>query len=1050
MVDTWAYLKIVINDVDLTFYRDIPTLVKNYSEAEPFGPKTLTLVFPGISSFEPEESWPFDMEDNVDIYACKENGEVIRRVWEGYITADRSSLSADDDALTVECAGALYQADLFLKPPGFGFREVDAGEAIRSEINLRVDHYGLRLARMPEATWGDNPTSKLGTFNKLLTGWISELLADSSTPPFMTQNENATTVLMGSQGVWVAGDHGSIISLGPYMPNFGSHVWRNVQEIYVKKNRLGYVSDVTFHEEDGKVTKAWSITQDGRVWPMGWDHVEPFSPTSAYSMGQPGPIPNGTGADPFVAIEATPSGNGYWCVNSVGNVWAYGDAVVYSTPPWGGSTGPGRTSQSGKTIPFDIIIDMVPHGSTGYWLISWLGRIYNYGSAPAIASEVPFYDRVITGAAKWHGGDGFWVVHAEGTIDDVNAPTYGGPGLDPDLTWKDISSTPSGDGFIVLRDDGKLESFGAALTYGGVAIDLTNPGLGGETIGYTIALESGRRPVLRTKNMWDVHHEISVGTPGLSFDLDRDSTSSFNAFYGEGTDPTGGKWRNSKYANVAAFSGAYVPPPYPGFNIDRWINNLDSKTDGAVSRWQATMRAYGWPVTVDGVFDTYDASVVRVFQVSNGIPVTGVVDAATWNATFMSNPTEGWGGVTADSYVAPLVAETSVEPFLYKPNGQLKGPNPSFNVRKMRREMFTSFGEKVSKMEGLASAYGQLKTFADPGYVGTITMLCDPDPIPGVGQYNRKDIRAGQNIKLKGFRGKNIILHISEVSVDVESDTVTLQVDTQGRDYKTVAAMLERDRSVGDAMLVSTRKNSKAKTVDDEHVLFDAEAGAGFIPAHQVPGGSWSVVKVPFGEMGEVVKTTFRTSPPTFYVIAVFDRPVTAQELNDYTAVYEEYGVDDESFWYNLGNEEIPRPSAERPLWGDGLIVAWGGGEGSDNPDYCGTYPLPFRGDNSYISQLEDFEAGDRPAPPDLSGRFSDNSSFKFWSSEPPWVWVAIYCLNQTFIEGQFYGGASGGFNFSDIDTIASPQKISPYLLSKIGADQSWQDIMESIRSLGS
>lgn len=1030
MPEEWGTLQIVVNDQDLTFYRDIPTIVTQWSYAEPFADKTLTLTFPAISSFEDESNFPFAEEANIDLWNVKSNGD-RQKIWEGYVTSMTTDLDGENDRITVECAGALYQADLFIKPPSFGFREVDAGQAITIEMNTRSRHYGLRLAQMPQATWGNVPTRKLGSFNKFLTGWVAEQLGDAQTPIALSQNEEATTIIERENGYWVGGDHGTVISFGRVyngtfgkkMENFGSASWRHITEIYTKKNKAYFVADYDFSpvgvHEDSK--RGWSITMGGLITPMGWDHFEPFHPSSTH-YGEPG----STEGSPFVAINSTPTGNGYLCVNTDGSVFAFGDAVAYGGNP----SLSGRTASNGTSYPFDFVIDMAVRDG-GYWLLTWLGRVYAYGSATGLNlhGELPLVDRVFTSISPSITGNGFVAMDANCRIYSLgDAPDHGSNGiLDYTLIWKDITVTQSGDGYYAVRNDGVVLTFGDAIYLGSATLETNIPGFGGDVIGYTLTKETNRRPVLRTKNMWKEHFTLTTGTPGVSISINRDMTSAFNAFYGEGTDVTGGKWRNTKYTNTLPYSGTYSPPPYPMVTINVYTNNSDEKTSGAVSLWQSAMKGSGWNLRVDGFYDNYDASICRQMQAAAGIPQTGEVDLQTWTTTFLNNPNTIYEGIVNDAYIAPLVVRPEVEPFQYKPNGEILGPNPEFNSQKMRRETYTNYGEKASKKEGSESALAQSKQFIDPGYVGTITLTVDPD------EMSRFDIRAGMNLTLKSFRGKNIFFHIAEVSVNVEQQSVTLTVDTQGRDFQTVSAILERDRSIGDSLLKSTRQYSEAKQTEDRFVVFDSEASGGYIPAHATPGGSWNVIRVPAGELGEIVRTEFATFPASLYSIAVFDRQVTAQQLNDYTALFtadEGEGVMDPEFWTLM--------QAERPELG--LVVAWGGQE-----DLAGTWPLTY---NDYMEKVELAEEGEGEFP-GLSGVMKDDSSWNYWSNNPPWLWVGIWSFRPCFISGRFYPGPNGGYNFSDVATLADPQAVSPQEVGPSGPDATFEEVLRQIYSWG-
>ena len=1013
IVGEWGTLSIIIGGNDLTYYRGVPTQVANWSTAEPFSDRTAQLVFPSITSFDPLSAHPFKEEDDVEIWRTGASGVRTQLLWEGYVASISADLAGDSDQLTVECVGALYQIDNFVKPPSFGFQPIDAGVAISTELNLRARNYGLRLQQMSSTVWSNTPSRKVGSFNKMLTGWTQEMLQEAATPSFMTQNESTCAIVVGPNGYWLGGDHGSVISFGDRFPNYGSSTWRNITKIYTAKDKGWYVADFAMHPN---ATYGWWLSLGGTVWPMGGDHTGNFE-TSQFHYGDA----EGASPDkPFVSIKATPSGGGYWLMNSAGSVWTFGDASFHgANPPLFNIS-----AANGHEYP-DLCIDMVPTPSgNGYWIMTWCGRVYEYGDAQNWFDAIPFYDKVFSALETTADGNGLWAldtygrIHASGTAQNL----FGGSiqhdvGADNDYHWIDLCRSEGGNGLYAVRNDGLVVAMGDAVHRGSAIFDTSNPNNGGKSIGYTLTKEISRKPVLRTKNTWKKHWTISTATPGITHSLTRDRTTSYNTYYGEGTDVTGQGWRNTKYANAFPYSGDWKPPTYPFFTINTVTYNTDAVTNGAVSVWQRAMKNNGWDLAIDGIFDVYDSNICRLMQMAAGLEPNGTVDLQTWATTFLNSPIN-LTGPSSSAYIAPLVVDTKVEPFLYKANGEIMDTNPNFTSSVMRRETYSSYGEKASKPEAIMSAFAQMKQFADPGWYGTITLGVDPE------EDSKYGIRAGQNIVLKGFKGEDLFFHITECTVNWESQTVSLTVDTKARDYVTVNAMIERDRTIGETGLKVERKFTKKSDFTEEITVFDSEASAGFIPAHGTPGGEWNVVRVPAGEIGNIVKTEFATYPATLFAIAVFDRPITPKFLNDYTRLFQggffDGGIMSDEFW-ELFQQNAPDK---------GLMTAWGG-----QGDLCGTWPKKYDEGEIQKSGL----AG-------ISGKFKDDGQWTYWSSQPPWLWVGIWAITSTFIEGRFYGGTTGGFNFSDIDTLANPQQVSNQGVGAIGRDLTFAEQMEMIK----
>jgi peptidoglycan hydrolase-like protein with peptidoglycan-binding domain len=71
-------------------------------------------------------------------------------------------------------------------------------------------------------------------------------------------------------------------------------------------------------------------------------------------------------------------------------------------------------------------------------------------------------------------------------------------------------------------------------------------------------------------------------------------------------------------------------PAHP--QLQEGTNDVANTTD-----LQQRLAARGFTVTVDGDFGAGTTAAVKQFQTSKGLPSTGVVDAATWNA-LLANP----------------------------------------------------------------------------------------------------------------------------------------------------------------------------------------------------------------------------------------------------------------------------------------------------------------------------------------------------------------------------------------------------------------------------
>jgi hypothetical protein len=98
------------------------------------------------------------------------------------------------------------------------------------------------------------------------------------------------------------------------------------------------------------------VTNLGAVYAFG----------DAVNHGQPG-----TQATPFTSAVATPSGGGYWLLESNGHVFPFGDA---------GNLGSAPAGSAGGFNPAASIFSTSDGG--GYWVVTAQGTVYNFGDAP--------------------------------------------------------------------------------------------------------------------------------------------------------------------------------------------------------------------------------------------------------------------------------------------------------------------------------------------------------------------------------------------------------------------------------------------------------------------------------------------------------------------------------------------------------------------------------------------------------------------------------------------------------------------------------------------
>jgi putative peptidoglycan binding protein len=76
-------------------------------------------------------------------------------------------------------------------------------------------------------------------------------------------------------------------------------------------------------------------------------------------------------------------------------------------------------------------------------------------------------------------------------------------------------------------------------------------------------------------------------------------------------------------------------PPWPG----RELKQPPAMKGADVRKWQAQMKARGWSIAVDGVYDGSDDALCRQFQAEKGLEVDGAVGPVTWRAAWNTTVT---------------------------------------------------------------------------------------------------------------------------------------------------------------------------------------------------------------------------------------------------------------------------------------------------------------------------------------------------------------------------------------------------------------------------
>jgi peptidoglycan hydrolase-like protein with peptidoglycan-binding domain len=474
---------------------------------------------------------------------------------------------------------------------------------------------------------------------------------------------------------------------------------------------------------------------------------------------------------------------------------------------------------------------------------------------------------------------------------------------------------------------------------------------------WTLACDA-RTPELRLKDVDTIAWRVSNGQRGVLVDLEQDWSQAPNVIYGEGVSPSGGRWRNAMYPGWRPDSTPLFPmAPSRFFTVG--TRDGQTTTGRGVSDWQARV---GQPVT--GRFSQADRA--RAFQVQRaaGIQQDGTVGPQTWAASFGTGSNTG----TLECFIMPLAFAPQVMPRLYGPDGDDLGPNPQYDPAIVRVEDKTDFGQNVTKTEGRQNAAETLARVIDPGWSGRVTFEIDPQ------EMSRYELREGTNGLIRNYRGTDLRVHVAYLEAD--QDRVVATVDTNARDYPTLDAIRTRERNATDPAKSIIRRLAKAD-VTEARATFDDESPAGHLPRHALFPNLWTVVPVPFGVYGSIVRTEITTtSAASPFALAVFNQPITPARL---LALVGNPLAD---------REWNPWDTAADALADAGLVMAWGW-----DRQPCGYYP-------------QSFSTPDGEDAPPVTGRMLDDARWEYATERAPWLWVASIASSGCLIEGRFWPGA--------------------------------------------
>lgn len=382
---------------------------------------------------------------------------------------------------------------------------------------------------------------------------------------------------------------------------------------------------------------------------------------------------------------------------------------------------------------------------------------------------------------------------------------------------------------------------------------------------------TGRRFVMTLKDTSTVHATVFLGAAGVELDVTRDMTEEPNRIWGTGTDPTGQKITNAVIPNL--FSGEAAEYPYnDGRSFGIGTEDADTDTGAGISALQRKLVGMAFMTrreAAEHVYEQDTADAVRALQRRAGLARTGRVNPATWRALFNVRTT---GRTLYGAHVLPMAQAPEVQRFLLTSNGSIDVANPDYDRRVIPVDRTIDHGGGVWKEQMLRWSDKLLDRLqSGANWVGTLNLAGDlfagnvgPNtsaPVP----LSRLALREGQNVKVVGFDG-DTVFHVSGINVGGDR-SVSLAVDTHGRDLLTVGAIIARNkesrRSAAREFITSVRRPNAMDTMVVSNELF------GRVEDWPLQGGKWNRLMIPCGQSGTIDRVRLHFDAPAEFVAGV-------------------------------------------------------------------------------------------------------------------------------------------------------------------------------------
>jgi len=156
------------------------------------------------------------------------------------------------------------------------------------------------------------------------------------------------------------------------------------------------------------------------------------------------------------SFSATPSGNGYWLFTSAGRALRFGDAKFFG-------------DLSGTTLNGSIIGSIATPTGKGYYMVGSDGGVFAFGDAKFRGSMGGVkLNQPVLGIVPTPNNDGYWLVARDGGVFSFNAPFLGSMGA-VHLNQPIATMVRYGAGYLMVASDGGVFNFSKDPFFGSLA-----------------------------------------------------------------------------------------------------------------------------------------------------------------------------------------------------------------------------------------------------------------------------------------------------------------------------------------------------------------------------------------------------------------------------------------------------------------------------------------------------------------------------------------------------------------------------------------------------